>query len=54
MCLCATELLQHVCMSVNTCQHGFEPREELQPEGGAEALCEVSCCETHKGLEETG
>lgn len=43
----------HVCMYVNVCQHGLEPREELQPEGGAEAFREVSRCETHKGLEET-
>lgn len=48
-------ILLHTAVSntANVCQYDLEPSEELQPDGGAEAFREVSCCETHKGLEET-
>lgn len=51
--LCQFITSTHVCIYVNVCQHGVEPGEELQPEGGATPFREVSCCETHKSLEET-
>lgn len=38
---------------MNVCQYELEPSEELQPDGDVEAFRQVSCCETHKGLEET-